>query len=60
MASSGLTQKQRLAQWEAWMHQVVVLQRRRLRWSLRKTAISIERRSMDGVELEKTPDDRQT
>jgi hypothetical protein len=60
MASTGLTQKQRLAQWEAWMHQVLLLQHRRRRWSLRRSATSTERRSTNGVELEKAPDDRKT
>jgi hypothetical protein len=58
MASTGLTQKQRLAQWQAWMHEVLLLQNRRRRWSLRKAGTSTERKSTDGFELEKATDDR--
>jgi hypothetical protein len=46
MASTGITQKQRLEQWEAWR-----------RWGLHNVPTSIERKSSYGFELEKTTDD---
>jgi hypothetical protein len=53
MASIGLTQKQRLAHWEASMSEVLRMRRRRTRYGQTST----EREAMHGFKFEKATDD---
>lgn len=52
MASTALTQKQRLSQWEAWVREIRRAQRQSDRWALRRRT-STKRRWPYGFKHEK-------